>query len=382
METEIPFTSCTTPPVSSSSSPYLTPTTSPPSSNAVFLNLTEKAETNPDQLKPETLTAYNQLIKLGLSDVANLVASTHPLYYSMQVKEYKQVKLMTFRSNEDSVYQQCRAPLVDWMAQVAEVCQLKPLTLHMSVAYLDSVLDLFPVSKTRLQLVGICCILIAAKMEEQEDRVPSLNHLNHCCGNVFTRQLICQMESLILNTLHWGTLLVCPHNFLDYFSLCSLHPLEVTTTPPYNNNNDDTNNIKSPPQTPPAELTPFLKSKIAKFSYSDAKAYLDKLSLFFLELSLQHSVFRKFLPSVVAASAVCCARNALLIQPIWPPSLYCLSLLGNDHIKDCTTLLWELYEKTFPSSSSPSSTPSPPHNTSLDTPPPTKHTTQSFLTPT
>lgn len=39
-------------------------------------------------------------------------------------------------------------------------------TLFLAVSYLDRYLSLIPVTRTRLQLVGVTCLLLAAKYEE------------------------------------------------------------------------------------------------------------------------------------------------------------------------------------------------------------------------
>jgi hypothetical protein len=48
----------------------------------------------------------------------------------------------------------------------------------MQVAYLDRILQCTQVSRSRLQLVAISCIFIAAKFEEAEEHVPTVNELN------------------------------------------------------------------------------------------------------------------------------------------------------------------------------------------------------------
>lgn len=59
-----------------------------------------------------------------------------------------------------------RAILVDWLVEVCQEYRLVSDTLFLAVSYLDRYLSLVPVSRSRLQLVGVTCLLLAAKYEE------------------------------------------------------------------------------------------------------------------------------------------------------------------------------------------------------------------------
>lgn len=55
-----------------------------------------------------------------------------------------------------------RAILVDWLVEVAVEYKLLSDTLHLSVSYIDRFLSVNPVTKSRLQLLGVSSMLIAA----------------------------------------------------------------------------------------------------------------------------------------------------------------------------------------------------------------------------
>jgi cyclin A len=63
-----------------------------------------------------------------------------------------------------------RGILVDWMIEVADHFKLAAQTLHLSVNYVDRYLSAFPIKRDSLQLVGITCIFIASKYEENHHR--------------------------------------------------------------------------------------------------------------------------------------------------------------------------------------------------------------------
>ena len=59
-----------------------------------------------------------------------------------------------------------RGILIDWLVEVAEEYRLEAETLYLAVNYIDRFLSFVPVNRSKLQLVGVTCMLIASKYEE------------------------------------------------------------------------------------------------------------------------------------------------------------------------------------------------------------------------
>lgn len=59
-----------------------------------------------------------------------------------------------------------RGILVDWLVEVAEEYKLVPETLFLAVNFIDRCLSKYSCQRSSLQLVGVTCMLIAAKFEE------------------------------------------------------------------------------------------------------------------------------------------------------------------------------------------------------------------------
>ena len=59
-----------------------------------------------------------------------------------------------------------RGILVDWLVEVAEEYKLVPETLFLAVNFIDRCLSKYSCVRSSLQLVGVTCMLIAAKFEE------------------------------------------------------------------------------------------------------------------------------------------------------------------------------------------------------------------------
>jgi hypothetical protein len=254
----------------------------------------------------------------NIADNIRTSLSFNKIHKKMRKKELIQQQKRTFRSHSDLCYQQCRHAVVDWVCQAGEVCGLKNLTIHAAIGFVDMLEDITPVDASRIQLVAIACILIAAKMEEQEDKVPRIQALTTMCGNAFSRELILRMESFILNIFKWEVNIVTTINFLEYYLQFSLCPTEVIRNTHIRN-------------------------------YEFTKAHLHKTAEFFVDLSEHHSYFRELLPSVVAAASIAAARKMLGVQPVWTETLQLATSYTLQDIVDCSTSLLSYYHQTFPS---------------------------------
>jgi len=242
------------------------------------------------------------------------------MHKKMRKKEIAQQQKRTFRSHSDPAYQQCRHAVVDWVCQVGEACALKNLTIHSAIGFVDMLLDITPVDASRIQLAAIACILISAKIEEQEDRVPRIHSLTAMCGNAFSRDLILRMESFILNIFKWEVNIVTTINFLEYYLQFSLCPTEMIRN-----------------------------THLTMRNFEFTKSHLSKTAEFFVDLSEHHSYFREYLPSVVAAASIAAARKMLSVQPIWTEALQLATSYTSEDIYDCATSLLSYYHQTFPS---------------------------------
>ena len=81
-----------------------------------------------------------------------------------------------------------RAILVDWLVEVAEEYRLHPQTLHVAVSYIDRFLSEMSVQRGKLQLVGVTCMLLAAKFEEIYP--PAVDEFVYITDNTYTRDQV------------------------------------------------------------------------------------------------------------------------------------------------------------------------------------------------
>lgn len=66
--------------------------------------------------------------------------------------------------NDDSgsTFTRWREILVDWLVEVAEEYKLVSDTLYLTISHVDRYLSWHVVDKSKLQLIGVCCMLIAS----------------------------------------------------------------------------------------------------------------------------------------------------------------------------------------------------------------------------
>lgn len=100
------------------------------------------------------------------------------------------------------ILQKMRAILLDWLIEVCEVYKLHRETYHLAMDYLDRYLSRTRATcKTQLQLIGITCLFIAAKMEEIYP--PKIAEFAYVTDGACDEADIQMQELGILQVLEW-----------------------------------------------------------------------------------------------------------------------------------------------------------------------------------
>ena len=124
-----------------------------------------------------------------------------------------------------------RGILTDWLIQVHSRFRLLPETLFLCVNIIDRFLSHRVVSLAKLQLVGITCMFIAAKVEEIV--APSASNFLYCADASYTEPEILQAERYILKTLEWNLSYPSPIHFLRRISKADNYNIQVRTVAKY-----------------------------------------------------------------------------------------------------------------------------------------------------
>jgi len=191
-----------------------------------------------------------------------------------------------------------RSILIDWLVEVAEEYRLVPETLYLAVNYIDRFLAHVPVNRSKLQLVGVACMLIASKYEEIHP--PAVDEFVYISDNTYEREEILHMEGMILNRLQFQLSIATTRVFLNRFI------------------------------------------KVAKVGECDQTT--EKLSEYLCELTLQEYAFVKYRPSEIAAAALRLALHTMRL-PSWSALLQEVSGYPSEKLQSCVAEMFVVFRK-------------------------------------
>ena len=207
-------------------------------------------------------------------DAHNPLAVTeyaNDMYAHFREKEFRAGVSATYMGRQPHINEKMRAILVDWLVEVHLKFKLVPETLYLTVNLIDRYLELETVERSRLQLVGVTALLLAAKYEEIYP--PELRDLVYITDKAYTKEEILAMEERMLKALQYKVTIASTHCFLVRY---------------------------------------------LKAAHADRRMVW--LASYIAERTLQEYSMLKFFPSMVAASAICLARKNLG-RNAWSPTL-------------------------------------------------------------
>ncbi|MCO5600335.1 hypothetical protein L7F22_054446 [Adiantum nelumboides] len=226
------------------------------------------------------------------------------IYHHLRMAELKRRASVNFMDTvQQDINASMRGILVDWLVEVAEEYKLVPDTLYLTISYIDRFLSGNLVTRQRLQLLGVACMLIAAKYEEI--CAPQVDEFCYITDNTYNREEVLEMERRVLNHLHFELTGPTTKSFLRRFVRAAQEG-----------------------QKSPTLQLEFLGN------------YLAELTL--LEYGLLH-----FLPSMIAGASVFVARVTLnpTSRP-WNSTLQHYSGYKASELKDCAKAILDLQKNT------------------------------------
>jgi len=176
-----------------------------------------------------------------------------------------------YMESQRHINERMRAILVDWLVEVHLKFKLVPETLYLCVNLIDRFLKDREVSRQKLQLVGVTCLLIASKYEEIYP--PELRDLVYICDSAYTKTEILNMEETVLKALKYQITIPSAHAFLVRY---------------------------------------------LKAAHADKK--MVQISCYILDGTLQSYNLLRYLPSELAAASVLLARR-IVGRNSWSPTL-------------------------------------------------------------
>ncbi|XP_050105329.1 cyclin-A3-4-like isoform X3 [Malus sylvestris] len=147
-----------------------------PKRRVVLGELTNSSIQNSDRKKP--MRKSNMMKKEMEVQETEIVASSvdqtksecsssiYQHLHSLEMEANKRPSPSYMGRVQNDISPNMREILVDWLVEVAEEYQLATDTLYLTVSYLDRYLSSYAVSRSKLQLLGVCCMFVASKYEE------------------------------------------------------------------------------------------------------------------------------------------------------------------------------------------------------------------------
>jgi len=185
------------------------------------------------------------------------------------------------------------------LIEVADHFKFQSQTLFLAVNYVDRFLER-PVTVTRvtLQLVGVACMLIAAKYEEIF--VPLIDEFVVITDNTYTRDEILKTEHLVLNVLQFRLTVTTVKDFISqYFCLA---------------------NVQNP--------------------------QVEQHASYLAEFLLPYYQFRCYKPSKISAAIICLSRHTFNITS-WSPELGVFTLYNKLELMEPIHQIQEEYHRCF-----------------------------------
>lgn len=221
--------------------------------------------------------------------------------YIRQIEIYLKPKKHYLESNQYFLNKELRCTLINWMVEVVQEFKLQTETLFLAISYIDRYLshiknkNLF---RSRLQLVGVSAIFLAAKFEEI--RPPNISKIIFIADYTYTKPEVLAMEWRIFNVLEFRLIQPTPLTFLYRFFVGN------------------------------------------KFHSLIERVLNGCLCMYLCELSMcDYEVATTFLPSLIASSSILLANVIFAISPRWGQNLQALTGgYRSSDLKECCNLMF------------------------------------------
>ena len=137
------------------------------------------------------------------------------------IKRYKMIS-----KNELILNTEIRLEILIWMMKTCEEFAFKRDTYHNACFYFDMYLNLLTIksyknkkrnlkNKSELELIGLTCIVISAKLEEIQ--LPHLKEYAELLTNKYDENSIIEMEKKICSELRWKLIVITKNTWLSWY---------------------------------------------------------------------------------------------------------------------------------------------------------------------
>jgi G2/mitotic-specific cyclin-B, other len=173
-------------------------------------------KTKPDPSSYQMTGNFDNIDERDVDDPLCAAAYVEDMYATYREKEEFTSVRPLYMESQPYINEKMRAILIDWLIEVHLKFKLVPDTLYLTVNLIDRYLERLEVSRPKLQLVGVTCLLIASKYEEIYP--PELRDLVYICDRAYTRQDVRHRIDSLLSL----RLLFFIRTSLNSYTSCSL----------------------------------------------------------------------------------------------------------------------------------------------------------------
>jgi hypothetical protein len=220
------------------------------------------------------------------NDPQRLGCYAREIFDYLKSNESNKLASYGYLRNQLDINEKMRAILVDWMTEVHLKFKLNPETLFLTVNLLDRYLEKSIVTRNKLQLVGVACMLIASKYEEIY--APEVKDFVYIADKAFSKEEILLMERDILRELDFGLTAPSILRFLERY---------------------------------------------AHIAQIDTRQFL--LGRYLIELTLTEYKMLRYTPSLIAASVVYLTNKIMKRELAWPQIMVEHTRYRDSELKAC-----------------------------------------------
>lgn len=153
------------------------------------------------------------------SDISMVVEYTNEIFEHLYKRELETIPTHNYLLDLQSAYHlrpSMRAILIDWLVEVHEKFQCYPETLFLTINLMDRFLSKNKVTLSKLQLLAVTSLFIAAKFEEVN--LPKLSDYAYITDGAASKNDIKNAEMFMLTSLEFNIGWPNPMNFLRRIS--------------------------------------------------------------------------------------------------------------------------------------------------------------------
>ncbi|EPQ30992.1 uncharacterized protein PFL1_01181 [Pseudozyma flocculosa PF-1] len=181
--------------------------------------------------KPAKDEGWEDLDAEDMDDPLMVAEYVNDIFEYMKELEIVNMPNPDYMSMQRDISWQVRGVLVDWLIDVHAKFRLLPETLFLALNIIDRFLSQRMITLSKLQLVGVTAMFIAAKYEEV--LCPSVENFVYLADGGYTDAEILAAERYMLKVLGFSLSYANPMNFLRRISKADNYDIQTRTVAKY-----------------------------------------------------------------------------------------------------------------------------------------------------